>query len=182
FFNPNADDAVNYGGIGAVIGHEMTHGFDDSGRRFDAQGNVHDWWTPMDAADFSKRAQCIVDEFSAFEPVPGIHEKGAQVQGEAIADLGGATIAFKAFEKTPEFKAGKKLDGYTPAQRFFLSFAQVWRQVQTDESARQQALSDPHPAAKYRVDGTLSNMPEFEQAFACPANTAMVRKNRCQIW
>jgi putative endopeptidase len=182
FFNPDADDAVNYGAIGAVIGHEMTHGFDDQGRQFDAHGNLSDWWTPADTAAFKKRAQCIVDEYSALEPLPGVHANGVNLQGEAIADLGGLTIAYKAFERTPQAKAHKSIDGYTPEQRFFLSYAQVWRGAQTDAAIRQAALTDPHPNPRLRVIGTLSNMPEFREAFHCAAGTPMVRKESCQIW
>jgi putative endopeptidase len=182
FFNAAADDAVNYGAIGAVIGHEMTHGFDDTGRQFDAQGNLTDWWTPADAAAFKTRAQCIVDEFDAFEPAPGQHENGRLVQGEAIADLGGLTIAYKAFERTPQAKAHTMLDGYTPEQRFFLAYAQVWRSIATEGFVRQIAATNEHPVEKFRVIGTLSNMPEFQAAFACAATDKMVRKDRCQIW
>jgi putative endopeptidase len=182
FFNATADDAVNYGAIGAVIGHEMTHGFDDQGRQYDAQGNLSDWWTPADAAAFKTKAQCIVDEFDAFEPAPGAHENGKLVQGEAIADLGGLTIAYRAFEKTPQAKAHKTVDGYTPEQRFFLAYAQVWRSIGTEGYIRQIAATNEHPWDKFRVIGTLSNMPEFQSAFTCAANAAMVRKNRCQIW
>jgi putative endopeptidase len=182
FFDAKADDAVNYGGIGAVIGHEMTHGFDDQGRQFDGNGNLSDWWTPADAAAFKKRAQCIVDEYSALEPFPGVHANGTNLQGEAIADLGGLTIAYKAFERTPQAKAHKLIDGYTPEQRFFLAYAQVWRGSQTEAAIRQAALTDPHPNPRLRVLGTLSNMPEFRAAFMCAAGTAMVRKDSCQIW
>jgi putative endopeptidase len=182
FFNPNADDAVNYGAIGAVIGHEMTHGFDDQGRQFDANGNLSDWWTPADAAAFKKRAQCIVDEYNGLEPIPGVHDNGVNVQGEAIADLGGLTIAYKAFERTPQAKAHKLIDGYTPEQRFFLAYAQVWRGSQTEAAIRQAAITDPHPNPKLRVIGTLSNMPEFRAAFHCAAGSPMVRKESCQIW
>ncbi|HTJ27939.1 MAG TPA: M13 family metallopeptidase [Candidatus Limnocylindria bacterium] len=182
FFNANADDAVNYGAIGAVIGHEMTHGFDDQGRRFDADGNLADWWTPQDAANFDRRAQCIVDEFDAFEPASGQHENGRLVQGEAIADLGGLTIAYKAFERTPQAKAHVKIDGYTPEQRFFLAYAQVWTSIATDGYIRQIAKTNEHPVDKYRVLGTLENLPEFQAAFACAPTDKMVRKDRCQIW
>jgi predicted metalloendopeptidase len=182
FFNANADDAVNYGAIGAVIGHEMTHGFDDQGRQFDGKGNLSEWWTPADAAAFKKRAQCIVDEFSALEPFPGVHANGTNLQGEAIADLGGLTIAYKAFERTPQAKAHKLIDGYTPEQRFFLSYAQVWRGSQTEASIRQAALTDPHPNPRLRVIGTLSNMPEFRAAFHCVSGDKMVRTESCQIW
>jgi predicted metalloendopeptidase len=182
FFNSAADDAVNYGAIGAVIGHEMTHGFDDQGRQFDEHGNLSDWWTPADAAAFKQRAQCIVDEYDSLEPIAGVHENGKNVQGEAIADLGGLTIAYRAFERTPEFKAHRKIDGYTPEQRFFLAYAQVWRGAQTEAAIRQAAVVDPHPNPKLRVIGTLSNMPEFRKAFACAATDKMVRPNACRIW
>jgi putative endopeptidase len=182
FFNATADDAVNYGAVGAVIGHEMTHGFDDQGRQYDEKGNLVDWQTPQDAAKFAQRAQCIVDQFDALEPIPGVHENGKLVQGEAIADLGGTTIAYKAFERTAQFKAHKKLGGYTPEQRFFLAYAQVWRSLQNESYTRQLAVTDPHPNDRLRVIATLSNMPEFRAAFACAASAHMVRKDRCQIW
>ncbi len=182
FFDAAADDAVNYGAIGAVIGHEMTHGFDDQGRQFDLHENLRDWWTPQDAVNFNARAQCVVDEFDNLSPLPGLHENGKLVQGEAIADLGGTTIAFKAFERTAEYKAHRKIGGFTPEQRFFLAYAQVWRSLQTEAYTRQLVVVDPHPNDKLRVIGTLSNMPQFRAAFACAANTAMVRKDRCQIW
>ncbi len=182
FFNATADDAVNYGAIGAVIGHEMTHGFDDQGRQYDPKGNLSDWWQPADAAAFKTRAQCIVDEYDAFEPAPGQHENGRLVQGEAVADLGGLTIAYKAFERTPQAKAHKLIDGYTPEQRFFLAYAQVWRSIATDGYIRQIAATNEHPWDKYRVLGTLSNMPEFQAAFKCAATDKMVRKDRCEIW
>jgi predicted metalloendopeptidase len=182
FFDPSADDAVNYGAIGAVIGHEMTHGFDNQGRQFDAKGNLADWWTPQDAANFAKRAQCIIDEYDAMEPLPGVHENGKLVQGEAIADLGGITIAYKAFERTPEAKAHKIIDGYTPEQRFFLAFAQSWRENATDAFTRYIAQTNEHPVDRFRVIGTLSNMPEFRKAFGCAASDKMVRANACQIW
>jgi predicted metalloendopeptidase len=182
FFNAAADDAVNYGAIGAVIGHEMTHGFDDQGRQFDLRGNLRDWWTPQDAANFNRRAQCVVDEFDGFSPLPGLHENGKLVQREAIADLGGTTIAFKAFERTAEYQAHQKIDGFTPEQRFFLAYAQVWRSLQTEAYTRQLVVVDPHPNDKLRVIGTLSNMPEFRAAFHCAAGDKMVRAERCQIW
>jgi len=160
----------------------MTHGFDDQGRQFDEHGNLADWWTPADAANFTKRAQCIVDEYNGLESLPGVHMNGKLVQGEAIADLGGTTIAFKAFQRTPEYKAHKTIDGYTPEQRFFLAYAQVWRSLQNEAYTRQLATIDPHPNDRLRVIGTLSNMPEFQAAFKCAATDAMVRKDRCQIW
>ena len=182
FFSPLADDAVNYGAIGAVIGHEMTHGFDDSGRKFDANGNQVDWWTPTDSAAFDKRAQCIVDQYSSYDVVPGTKGNGKLQQGEAIADLGGLTIAYRAFQKTEQYRAHKKIDGYTPEQRFFLAYGQVWAGSIRPEFAQLLAASDPHPLGKWRVIGTLSNFPEFAKAFACPATAKMVRANRCEIW
>jgi len=182
FFNATADDAVNYGAVGAVIGHEMTHGFDDQGRQFDEKGDLQDWWTPQDTTAFQKRAQCIVDEYNGLESLPGVRMNGKLVQGEAIADLGGTTIAYKAFERTAQYKTHKKIDGYTPEQRFFLAYAQVWRSIQTEEYTRRLAVIDSHPNDRLRIIGTLSNMPEFQTAFACAATDAMVRKDRCQIW
>ncbi|MDQ6927024.1 MAG: M13 family metallopeptidase, partial [Candidatus Eremiobacteraeota bacterium] len=157
FFNASADDAVNYGAIGAVIGHEMTHGFDDQGRQYDPKGNLNDWWQPADAAAFKAKAQCIVDQYDAYEPAPGAHENGRLVQGEAVADLGGLTIAYKAFERTAQAKAHTVVDGYTPEQRFFLAYAQVWRSIGTDGYIRQIAATNEHPWDKFRVLGTLSN-------------------------
>ena len=182
FFNADADDAVNYGAIGAVIGHEMTHGFDDQGRQFDARGNLANWWTPQDAARFDRRAACIVTQFDRLEPLPGVHENGKLVQAEAVADLGGTTIAFKAFQRTAQYAAHEPIDGFTPEQRFFLAYAQVWRSLETEDYTRQLAAIDPHPNDRLRVAGTLSNMPEFAAAFSCAATSSMVRKDRCQVW
>jgi len=182
FFSPLADDAVNYGAIGAVIGHEMTHGFDDSGRKFDADGNQVDWWTAADGAAFDGRAKCIVDQFSSYDVVPGVKGNGKLEQGEAIADLGGLTIAYRAFQKTAQYEAHKMIDGYTPEQRFFLAYGQVWAGNIRPEFAQLLATSDPHPLGKWRVIGTLSNFPPFAKAFACPAMAKMVRANRCEIW
>ncbi|GAC1581593.1 MAG: M13 family metallopeptidase [Candidatus Elarobacter sp.] len=182
FFNATADDAVNYGAVGAVIGHEMTHGFDDQGRRFDAKGNLADWWTARDRAAFDERARCIVDQYDRLEPLPGVKTNGKLVQGEAIADLGGTTVAFKAFMQTAQYRDHVTIDGYTPEQRFFLAYAQVWRSLQTDAYTRTLAALDAHPNDRLRVTGTLANMPEFRAAFACAADAPMVRKNRCAIW
>jgi putative endopeptidase len=181
-YDPDADDAVVYGASGAIIGHEMTHGFDDQGRKYDAKGDLGNWWTPADAARFSQRAQCIVDQFNGYYLSKGLHENGRLVQGEATADLGGATIAFRAFERTAEYRAHVKIGGYTPEQRFFLAYAQIWRGLITPAAARNYALTDPHPANRYRILGTLGNMPEFQTAFACARNAPMIRKDRCQIW
>jgi putative endopeptidase len=184
FFNPLADDAVNYGGIGAVIGHEMTHGFDDQGRKTDKNGNLRDWWTAGDATAFKAKAQCVSDQFDSYEVAPGVHEQGPLVLGESIADLGGITVAYRAFKMTPEGKTTKTIDGFTPDQRFFLGWAQVWGATTRQQAEISQAKTDPHPADRFRADGPLSNMPAFAAAFSCAANTPMVRPpaKRCAIW
>ncbi len=184
FFNKDADMAVNYGGIGAVIGHESTHGFDDSGRKFDAVGNLTDWWTPADAARFNARTQCIVDQWNRLQPLPGVHEIGKQVEGEEIADLGGLTIAYKAFEKYQAQHPRRVIDGFTPEQRFFMGWAQVWASDYRPEYIRMAAETDVHGYDKFRVNQTLSDMPQFAKAFFCKLNDPMVRpkSQQCQIW
>lgn len=182
FFDVKADDAVNYGGIGVVIGHEMTHGFDDEGRHFDAKGNLDDWWTKADAENFSKRGACISKQYSGYVAIDDLHENGELEEGEAIADLGGTTIAHRAFLKTAQAKAGKPIDGMTPDQRFFAAFAQIWSANVRPEMIRTSALTDPHPLPWFRVIGTVSNLPIFAKAHACPDNAAMIRKETCKIW
>ncbi|HEX9164018.1 MAG TPA: M13 family metallopeptidase, partial [Thermoanaerobaculia bacterium] len=184
FYDPNADDAYNYGGIGTVIGHEMTHGFDDQGAKYDPEGNLRNWWTPEDLKNFQARADCIVNEYNEFAVEPGINTQGKLVTGEAIADLGGATIALRAYEKSLEGKSHQTIDGFTPEQRFFLGFAQVWGENMAPEEARRRALTDPHAQGPFRVNGTAQNMPEFHRAFHCPDNAPMVREaaKRCSIW
>jgi putative endopeptidase len=185
FFNPNADDAINYGAIGAVIGHEITHGYDDQGSEFDARGNLKNWWTESDKKNFDARATCVVNQFSSFEVEPGLHLQGKLVSGESIADLGGLYVAYDAYLKS---LAGKPrpadIDGFTAEQRFFLGWAQVWAEKDTPEIERLQSQSDPHPLSRFRVNGPLSNMPKFAEAFQCKASDAMVREEskRCQIW
>ncbi len=182
-FRPDADDAMNYGSVGAIIGHELTHGFDDEGRRYDDRGNLRDWWTPQDAAGFRIRAQCFVDEYSHFS-VGDLKLNGRLVEGEAIADLGGLTIAYRAFEHAQASVPRVTIDGFTPEQRFFLGFAHVWAGQTRPESARTRALSDPHPPDFFRVDGTVENMPEFAAAFGCATGSTMVRppEQRCGLW
>lgn len=184
FFNKDADMAVNYGAIGAVVGHESTHGFDDEGRQFDAQGNLTDWWTPQDAARFKARAKCVVDQWNALQPLPGVHENGELVEGEEIADLGGLTIAYKAFEKWQAQHPRQVIDGFTPEQRFFLGFAQVWAGSERPQFVRLLAQTDVHGYDKFRVNQTLSDMPQFAKAFFCKLNQPMVRpkSQQCQIW
>jgi putative endopeptidase len=185
FFDPQADDAINYGGIGVVIGHEMTHGFDDSGAKFDPKGNLENWWTAEDLAKFKTRAQCIIDQFDSYEVQPGIFQKGRLVTGESIADLGGLAIAFAAFQKSMEGKPRPAdIDGFTPEQRFFLGYAQIWAQNVRPEMERQLVITDSHPLGRFRVNGPLSNMPAFAKAFQCKMGDPMVRpeEKRCQIW
>lgn len=184
FFDAEADDAYNYGGMGAVIGHEMTHGFDDQGSQFDATGNFNNWWTEADLKEFKSRAECVVNQFSQFEVEKGLNENGKLVVGESIADLGGLVIAYAAFQKALEGKPRKVIDGYTPEQRFFLGYARGWATNIRPEFARLLTNVDPHPLPKFRVNGPLSNMPQFAEAFSCKAGDTMVRpeKERCQIW
>jgi putative endopeptidase len=184
FYDPKADDAVNYGGIGAVIGHEMTHGFDDQGAKFDSEGNLVDWWTKDDFANFKSRTDCVVKQFDSYEIEPGVHVKGQLVVGESVADLGGLTVAYAAFKKAQAGKPEKLIDGFTPEQRFFLGWAQVWASTIRPEEARRRVVTDPHPPARFRVNGPLSNMPQFATAFQCKAGDPMVRppEQRCQIW
>jgi putative endopeptidase len=184
FFNPEADDAINYGSIGAVIGHEITHGFDDQGAKFDLQGNLKDWWTPADLKNFQTRGECVVNQFSAYEVEPGLKMTGKLVSGESIADLGGLTVAYDAYQKSVAGKRPENIDGFTPEQRFFLGWAQVWASKDRPEFVRLIAQSDPHPISHFRVNGPLSNMPQFAAAFQCKAGDPMVRpeKDRCQVW
>src|SRR5438309_11622017 len=152
FFYANADDAVNYGGIGAVIGHEMTHGFDDQGRQYDGTGNLRDWWSPESAAKFKERSQAIVMQYAEYEPLPGMHINGELTQGENIADIGGVKLAYAALQKALDKNAGardQKIDGFTPEQRFFVGFAQVWRSVQRVEGLKLQVKRDQYWVARY---------------------------------
>jgi putative endopeptidase len=184
FFDPNADDAVNYGGMGAAIGHEMTHGFDDEGRQFDAQGNLKDWWTPADSKSFDARAELVSRQFDGYVIGDSLHVNGKLTLGEDIADLGGLKIAYAALERAIAGKRPAPIDGFTPEQRFFLSWAQVWRRKARPEAERQQVLTDPHAPSHWRVNGPLANMPEFAKAFGCTSSDAMVRPDslRPQIW
>ena len=168
YFDPGYDDAVNYGDTGATIGHEMTHGFDDTGRQYDAQGNLHDWWTAADAKGFTDRAQGIVTQYSAYEALPGMQINGALTQGENIADIGGLKIAYLAFEKAMSGKPRTTIDGFTPEQRFFIAYAQSYRGKTRPEREKVSLLSDPHSPDQFRVNGAVADLPEFRQAFGCP--------------
>jgi len=183
FYDPNADDAVNYGGMGAVIGHEITHGFDDHGSKFDGKGNLKDWWTPEDLKNFQSRAKCVSDQFDGYVVDGDLHENGKLVLGESIADLGGLAIAYAAYQKSLEGKPRPPdRDGFTPEQRFFLGWAQVWGANERLEYARLMANTNPHPLGRFRANGPLSNMAEFAKAFGCKQGEAMVREQACKIW
>lgn len=178
FFSPRFDDAINYGALGVVVAHELTHAFDDEGRRSDAQGNLRDWWQPIDSGAWASREGCIEREYG------GLHENDKLVIGEALADLGGVEIAYAAFERTQPDKKRVKVDGWTPEQRFFLAFAQAYATFERPERSRIDSLIDPHPDGRDRVLGTLLNMPEFAAAFGCRAGDPMVRApaQRCALW
>ena len=184
FFDAEADDAFNYGGMGSVIGHEMTHGFDDEGSQFDSTGNLANWWTDADKKEFTGRAQCVIDQFNSFEVEKGLNENGKLVAGESIADLGGLVVAYAAFQKATEGKPRVTIDGFTPDQRFFLGYARGWATNMRPELQRLLVNLDPHPLAKFRVNGPLANMTQFAAAFQCKASDAMVRDDakRCVIW
>jgi predicted metalloendopeptidase len=185
FFGAEADDAFNYGGIGAVIGHELIHGFDDQGSQFDAEGNLRNWWTEEDRKRFEERADCVRKQFDAFEVEKGLNLNGKLVLGESIADLAGLKIAFAAYQKALE-GSGRRVDieGYSPEQRFFLGYAQVWADNMRPEYARLLTNVDPHPLPRFRVIGTVSNMPEFVRAFSCKPDDRMARpeNERCRVW
>lgn len=182
FFEASMDDPVNLGGIGAVIGHEITHGFDDQGRQFDAHGNLKDWWTEADAKEFQKRAECIEKQYGSYPVEKDLNMNGKLTLGENVADNGGLRIAYLALTDLLAKRALPKKDGFTPEQRFFLAFAQIWCANQTPEVQRMQAQTDPHSLPKYRVNGTVSNMPEFHKAFGCTAGQPMVRTEACRVW
>jgi putative endopeptidase len=184
FFSDAADDAVNYGGIGAVIGHEMTHGFDDQGRQYDADGNLKNWWTPADSANFMKRAGMVVTQFNNYTVLDTVHVNGQLTEGENLADLGGIAIAYEAFKKTAQGKGTEKIDGFTPDQRFFLSWAQVWRGNTRPEELAQRIVTDPHSPNELRCNGPLSNMPEFYTAFGIKPGDKMYRADsvRAKVW
>ena len=185
YFHPEADDAANYGDIGATIGHEMTHGFDDGGRQYDAQGNLKDWWTAEDSKAFTERAALLVKQFDAYEPIPGMHINGTLTLGENLADLGGLAIAYDAFKLARQGSpAADPQDGFTTEQRFFLSYAETWRFKLRPEFLRGRLVTDEHAPPKYRVLGPLANLPEFASAFRCQPGDAMVppAADRANIW
>jgi predicted metalloendopeptidase len=187
FYSNKADDAVNYGGIGAVIGHELTHGFDDEGRQFDANGNLRDWWQKQDEERFKKLADCIDEEYSSFEPLPGVRIRGKLTLGENTADNGGLRLAYMALmdslAKHTSDADGKK-DGYTTKQRFFLNFGQIWCGKERPEVERLYIQTDPHSPPRYRVNGTVRNMKEFSDAWGCKPDQSLFAApgKACRVW
>jgi putative endopeptidase len=186
FFDKKMDDDVNFGGIGAVIGHELTHGFDDQGRKFDPQGNLRDWWTEQDGKEFEQRAGCVADEYGSFVAIDDLKLNGKLTLGENTADNGGGRIALMALmNMIAEDKTGKaadKIDGYTPEQRFYLGFARVWCEKRRPEFSRMLVNVDPHSPGRFRTNGVVQNMPEFQKAWGCKVGQAMVRENQCRVW
>lgn len=182
FFDYRVDDAINYGAMGAVIGHEITHGFDDQGRQYDAEGNIRDWWTKEDADRFNERAQVLVEQFNNYIAINDMTINGEMTLGENIGDLGGLTISYNAFTKTEQYKNGEEIDGFTPAQRFFLSWAQVWKNNITDQELMRRLKVDVHSPGQWRVLGPLSNMPEFFEAFDVQPGDPMRNEKLVKIW
>jgi putative endopeptidase len=185
FYDFSKDPAVNFGGIGVVIGHEMTHGFDDEGSKYDGKGNVRNWWTPADRTAFDQRTDCEVKEYGSFEPVPGVHVNGKLTLGENTADNGGIRIAWQALLATLAQQGKKiddKIDGYTEAQRYFISFAQVWCENRSDPYARVAAKTDPHSPGEFRANGTVRNFDQFGKAFGCHTGQPMMPEDACRVW
>jgi putative endopeptidase len=181
-FDPNSDAAPNYGDTGGTVGHELTHGFDDEGRQFDAQGNLRDWWSPEDEKEFVKRASCISDQYSTYTIVDDIKINGKLTLGEDVADLGGLLLAYLAWKEDTKDQKLESIEGLTPEQRFFVGYGQSWCGQTRDETKRLRATVDPHSPEKYRANGVVSNMPEFQEAFHCKAGSPMVNRNRCRVW
>ncbi len=181
-FDPNSDAAPNYGDTGGTIGHELTHGFDDEGRQFDAQGNLRDWWTAEDGKEFVKRASCISDQYSTYTIIDDIKINGKLTLGEDVADLGGLILAYMAWKDDTKGQTLDPIDGLTPDQRFFVGYGQSWCGQTRDETKRLRATVDPHSPEKYRTNGVVSNMPQFQEAFHCKAGSPMVNQNRCSVW
>jgi endothelin-converting enzyme/putative endopeptidase len=182
FYQAGRDAAVNYGGAGAVVGHELTHGFDDQGRKFDGKGNLRNWWTEGDAKAYEARSSCIADQYSEYVVAGDTHLNGKLTLGENTADNGGVRLALMAYLAGPGKTAPPVMDGFTPEQRLFIGFGQIWCENRRPEFERLRATTDPHSSGKYRVNGTVSNMPEFQKAFACKPGAAMVRQNQCRVW
>jgi endothelin-converting enzyme/putative endopeptidase len=185
FFTRGAPDGVNHGANGKVMGHELTHGFDDEGRQFDAEGNLRDWWTASVGQEFDRRAACIADQYDGYVAVDDLKVNGKLTLGENIADLGGLKLTYSAWQALHPGASGEpEVAGFTPAQTFFLAFAQSWCAKERPEAVRTQIRTDPHSPEQWRVNGPISNFPAFQEAFQCPAGSAMVRPpgKRCELW
>jgi endothelin-converting enzyme/putative endopeptidase len=183
FYVQGANDAVNHGAIGFVVGHELTHGFDDEGRKWDARGNLTDWWSPAVGEEFERRARCLVEQYGDYLAVDDVKVNGELTLGENIADLGGLKLAFAAYRASREGKLPEApVGGFSAEQQFFLAAAQAWCARIRPENARLRALTDPHAPARWRVNGPLANLSEFSGAFSCEAGDAMVRAPRCEVW
>ena len=181
-FDPTGDAAPNYGDTGGTIGHELTHGFDDEGRQFDAQGNLRDWWTPQDAAEFQKRAQCVQEQYARYVVVDDVHINSKLTLGEDVADLGGLILAWMAWKEDTKGQKLEPIEGLTPEQRFFVGYAQSWCTNSRPEILRMRATTDPHSPDRYRTNGVVVNLPEFQQAFQCKAGQPMAPEKRCRVW
>jgi len=181
-FDMKIDDAPNYGDTGGTIGHELTHGFDDEGRQFDAQGNLRDWWQPQDERAFTARAQCVEDQYAQYVVVDDVKLNSKLTLGEDVADLGGLMLAYMAWRGETQGKKLQPIEGLTPEQRFFVGYAQSWCSNERPENLRMRAKTDSHSPTRYRTNGVVSNMPEFQQAFACKTGQPMAPSNRCRVW
>jgi endothelin-converting enzyme/putative endopeptidase len=182
FYYGGGDRPTNFGAAGAIVGHELTHGFDDQGRKYDAKGNLHDWWKPEDAKNFDTRAQCLVDEYSGFVAVDDVHVNGKLTLGENTADNGGLRLALAAYMAVAATQPDKTLDEFTPEQRLFIGFAQIWCENSRPEATRLRVQTNPHSPGRFRTNGVVSNMPEFAKAFSCKPDAPMVRANACRVW
>ncbi|MBZ5566527.1 MAG: M13 family metallopeptidase [Acidobacteriia bacterium] len=181
-FDPKMDDAPNYGDTGGTIGHELTHGFDDQGRQFDAQGNLRDWWQPQDGKEFERRAQCIADQYAQYTIVDDVKINSKLTLGEDVADVGGLILAYMAWREQTRGRKLEPVEGLTPEQRFFIGYGQSWCSNQRPEAMRMRAMTDPHSPPKYRTNGVVRNMPEFQEAFHCKTGQPMAPKERCRVW
>jgi len=181
-YDPKEDDAPNYGNTGATIGHELTHAFDDEGRQFDASGNLRDWWTPADAKGFEERINCVRDQYAGFTIVDDIHINSKLTSGEDVADIGGTLLAYIAWKKQTEGLTLASADGFTPEQRFFVGMGQWACENERPENLRVSAITNPHSPGFARINGVVSNMPEFQKAFSCKAGQPMVHTPTCRVW
>jgi len=181
-YDPKMDDAPNYGNTGSTIGHELTHGFDDEGRQFDAAGNLKDWWTAEDAKKFDEKINCVRDQFGAYTVVDDIKINSKLTSGEDVADLGGTLLAYIAWREATKSQTLEPIGGFSPDQRFFIGFAQWACENARPEELRMSAITNPHSPGKYRINGIVSDLPEFQQAFGCKSGQPMVRANACKVW